>query len=128
MKKVLIYCITLVFLLTGLGFAGQKGNQGNQKQKYDNRYENDQRDVHRYKQKYSKKDNHKYKGYRDRYYDHRKYHPNHYKGHWRSWNDWERYHKEHRRSYKQQRYYRNNDQLYFEFETDEGRFVFSIGR
>ena len=67
-------------------------------------------------------------GYRHKYHGHRHYHPRHYHGHWRSWRSWEDYHHHHRHDIKRKRYYRKDNSLYVEIETDEGRFVFSIGR
>ena len=68
-------------------------------------------------------------GYRHKYHGKRHHRPRgHYRGHWRSWREWEDYRRHHRREYKRHRYYREGGSLYFEFETEDGRFVFSIGR
>ena len=67
-------------------------------------------------------------GYRYNHYDQRHYRPNHYRGHWRSWREWDDHRRHNSHSYKNGRYYRENNNLYFEFETEDGRFVFSIGK
>lgn len=116
MKKVIVYLIVLVFMLTGTSIAGQ-GNRdrGN---KHHQRYEHKRTPPRHYGE-----------GYRYQYRGHRKHHPPHYRGHWRSWRAWEDYYHHHRHTYKRHRYYRDNSgSLYFEFETEEGRFAFSIGR
>jgi len=130
MKKIVIYIVSVIFMFSGLAIAGQKqkGNHDNNRRGY----EQEQRDVHQYRKKqgYKKnRGNHYGHGYRDRYYGHRPQPPKHYHGHWRSWDDWDRYYRSHRHEYRNQRYYRDSrGSLYFEFETDEGRFAFSIGR
>ena len=126
MKKLLVYFMIFLFTITsGVAIAGQ-GNRG----KYDRgtQFERDQRDAREYRKQHPRKDHHQWRGYRDRYHGHRQYHPKHYRGHWQSWHDWERYYHKHRHEYKHHRYYRQGGSLYFEFETEEGRFAFSIGR
>lgn len=83
---------------------------------------------HKIERKYEKHPPGHAHGYRHKYYGHRHYHPRHYHGHWRSWRAWEDYHHHHRREIKRKRYYKQDNSLYVEIETDEGRFVFSIGR
>jgi len=128
MKKLIICLIVFLFTLSsGISIAGQGNKQrGN--------HDQEQRQVQKYKkqhpQKYQRDRGHHYgHGYRDRYYGHRPQPPKHYRGHWRSWDDWDRYYRSHRHEYRHPRYYRDSrGSLYFEFETDEGRFAFSIGR
>jgi len=124
MKKVIIYLIAAVFMFVGISFAdgGGGGKQSNQGQKYK-------------AQKYiaprlgDKPPQYHGQGYRYQYYGHRQNHPQHYRGHWRSWQAWEDYHRHNRHMYRNERYYRDSQgSLYFEFETKDGRFAFSIGR
>lgn len=116
MKKFIIFIVALITLTwTVPVIAKDKRDRG---PKRDNRrYE--QRDRH-----------HRGDGYRYRYYGHRKQHKHrgHYRGHWKSWRRWEEHRRDHRRDYRESRYYRRDGQLYFEFENEDGRFVFSIGR
>ena len=67
-------------------------------------------------------------GYRYKYFGHRPYHPKNYRGHWMSWREWHDHYDHHRNWYRGGRYYHEGNQLYFEFENEDGRFVFSIGR
>ncbi len=126
MKKVVIYLVALMFLFTGMSFAGQNDRRKNDQKGY---YQ-EQQDVQRYHKKHKKhrKDRHEYRGYRDKYYGQRHHPPKRYRGHWRSWDQFDRYRRDHRSEYRHGRYYQNNGHLYFRFQTDEGTFSFSIGR
>ena len=118
MKKIIIYTIISIFMFTGLAFSGQRGDRHqNNKQQY--------RQKRDYKNHYKRPNNH---GYRYKYHGQRQYHPKHYRGHWRSWKSWNDHYRYNRKIYRHGRYYRNHGSLYFEFETDEGMFAFSIGR
>ena len=120
MKKIIIYFIIAVFMFSGISFAGQKGKRDQGRKQQNQHYK--QKNKHRQPRHYGE-------GYRYQYHGKRKHHPRHYRGHWRSWRAWEDYHRHNRHRYKSHRYYRDKGgSLYFEFETEEGRFAFSIGR
>jgi len=125
MKKYLIWLLVLLVSISfsTVSFAGKRGGGPKKNDEY---Y---RKDGNLYKKNRTQKSPQYYgHGYRHRYYGKRHYHPRHYRGHWRSWRAWEDYRRHHHREYRRGHYYRKNNQLYFEFETDEGRFVFSIGR
>lgn len=125
MKKLLIYLIIVLFTISsGAVIAGpkRKGDRG------PTAFERDQQAAHEYRRQHPQQNRHHGHGYQKRYNGHREYHPRGYRGHWRSWDDWHHYYESHRHEYRNHRYYRHNGSLYFEFETDEGRFAFSIGR
>jgi len=132
MKKIVIYCLVAIFMFSGIAIAGQKHHKGHDRYTY----EQEERAVREWKKnhpefKHDRKHPsryHKWKGYKDRYRGHRKHHPEHYRGHWESWNEWEHYYKQHRNEFRWHRYYREDGSLYFRFNTDNGTFVFSIGR
>ena len=128
MKKLIIYCVIAIFTFGGLAIAGQKHHRRHDQYTY----EQEERAVRQWKKNHPEYRHpsryHKWKGYKDRYRGHRRYHPEHYRGHWESWNNWEDYYRQHRHKYRNHRYFRNDGSLYFQFQTDEGTFVFSIGR
>jgi len=95
--------------------AGQKDKRNKNRQK--NEYRQNQRPPKYHGQ-----------GYRYNHHGRRHYHPKNYRGHWRSWREWNDHRRHNRRPYKEGRYYRQNGSLYFEFENEDGRFVFSIGQ
>jgi len=123
MKKLVILLVVLITLaFTVPVTAKDKRNKGPQRDR--GRYEQNDR---------GHGSMHRGDGYRYKYYGHRQHHDQgrhrgNYRGHWRSWDSWKDHHRDHRRDYREGRYYRENGQLYFEFENDDGRFVFSIGR
>ena len=117
MKKIIIYLIAAVFMFVGISFADGGDKQGRFGQKYVAPRLGD------------KPPQYHGQGYRYQYYEPRQNPPQHYRGHWRSWQEWEDYHKHNRHMYQSERYYRDSQgRLYFEFETKQGRFAFSIGR
>ena len=116
MKKVFLF-LSVIFISLTLSapvLAGQGNRQRNQ------RYQ-DNRGMHQGPMHYGQ-------GYRFNHYGHRNYHPRNYRGHWNSWYEWDDHYRHHRNWYHDGRYYRENGFLYFEFENEDGRFVFSIGR
>ena len=117
MKKLLILVLA-IFLSLSFTMPVSADRRGKQKRNSQGTYQKQER----------RPNNHYRSGYRYRHHGHRRYHPNHYRGHWRSWNQWDRHRRHNHQNYRHGRYYRKNNNLYFEFETDEGRFVFSIGR
>jgi hypothetical protein len=120
MKKILVYLMVAVFLSTGVSFADRgKGKDYRQERVYKKVYKKKVIHEHHYY--------HDYRGYAPKYRGYRYYNPRNYRGHWKSWQAWERY-KRSKRHYRDGRYYRSNGQLYFEFQTDDGAFAFSIGR
>lgn len=122
MKKLLIGFLVLIFTLsfTMVTSAGQRDKDRKQQpQQRERQYKNDDRRQHpRY---YGQ-------GYRYHHHDRRNYRPNHYRGHWRSWREWNDHRRHNHNWYRNGKYYRENNKLYFEFENEDGRFVFSIGR
>ncbi len=112
MKKLVIFIVVLITLCWTVPVIAK--DKRNRVPKRDNRYE--QRDHH--------------DGYRYRYYGgkRKQRHRGHYRGHWRSYNHFEKHRMYRHRDYRRGRYYKRDNQLYFEFENEDGRFVFSIGR
>jgi hypothetical protein len=129
MKKLIVALVALIFLMFSFGGAMAKNNKSrsdNQGQRYRQEQQRDNRGV---KSKQRHQRNYRDDGYRYRYKGHRRHNPRHsYRGHWRSWRQWDNHRHYNHNSYEKGRYYREGGSLYFEFETDEGRFVFSIGR
>jgi len=119
MKKLLILAFALLISVSFIMpvNAGQKQRQKQNKQQQK-------------QQRYQKNKQPRYygQGYRYNHHGTRDYRPKHYRGHWRSWNEWESHRKYNRQPYRNGRYYRENNNLYFEFENEDGRFVFSIGK
>ena len=88
----------------------------------------DKRDKRQKQGYYQKQPRYYGQGYRYKHHDRRHYRPKHYRGHWRSWREWEDHRRHNNRNYRKGRYYRHNNSLYFEFENEDGRFSFSIGK
>ena len=127
-KKIIISIVVVLFMLTGVSFADQHINRdrnqymghkewkAQQKQKRRD-YRNKERGLDHYGQ-----------GYRYQHRGHRQHRPNHYRGHWRSWREWDSHRRHNRHMYNRGHYYRHGGSLYFQFNTPDGTFAFSIGR
>jgi len=122
MKKYLVWLLVLIFTFSfsGIASAGKKDKGRKQGKNYERQYKNERRDK-RAPKYYGQ-------GYRYNHHGRRHYRPNHYRGHWRSWRQFDDHRRHNHRDYRKGRYYRQNGSLYFEFENEDGRFVFSIGR
>ncbi len=123
-KKIIISMTIVLFMFVGvspgISFADQhmSHKQWKAQQKQTHRdYRNRQRGLNHYGQ-----------GYRYQYRGHRQHRPKHYRGHWRSWQEWNSHRSHNPHVYKRGHYYRHGGSLYFQFNTPDGIFAFSIGR
>jgi hypothetical protein len=115
MRKILIM---MFFLLISLSLIVPVNAAQSRRQQQSKQYQKQQQ-----YQKYNQPRYHD-RGYNHRYYGHRNYHPRNYRGHWRSWNDWDNHYRHNRNLYRHGRYYRKDGCLYFEFQNQDGRFIF----
>jgi hypothetical protein len=116
MKKLIILITILITLAFSMPAVAGKDKRNKRYKKNNKQYE----------QQYNRGgDRH---GYRYKHHGQRRHHPKQYRGHWRSWDSWREHRHNNNNMYREGRYYKRNNQLYFEFENGDGRFVFSIGR
>ena len=131
MKKWLVFIVLSIFLLTSLPLYAKdkrsfkRDDRGNKYYEQGMRDERYRRGPERKDRRYHKRNYRRphYRGAWDRYS-----HPS-YKGHFRSHHQWKRYYHKHRHNYRNERYYRGNDNfMRFSFcERDSGMcFSFSI--
>jgi hypothetical protein len=126
MKKLIVYLIAaIVGFSGGYVIAGQSAHEQEQEAVRQWKEENPQYKtwvgVH-------PDDYNKWKGYQPKYNGIRTHHPENYSGHWQSWDEWEKYYKENRSKFNGHKYYRNDGSLYVRYQTEDGTYVFSIGR
>ena len=121
MKKWFIGFLILIFTLS-FSMVASAGQRDKGRKKQPQKRERQYKDDHRHQPRYYGQ------GYRYNHHGRRHYKPKQYRGHWRSWREWNDHRRHNNRPYREGRYYRQNGSLYFEFETEDGRFVFSIGR
>jgi len=122
MKKYFVWIFILFFSFAFNIIPADAGQRDKRQKKQGQKYE--QRD----KRRDQKHPRYYGQGYRYNHHGRRHYRPKHYRGHWRSWRSWDDHRRHNHRDYRDGRYYRQDGSLYFEFENEDGRFVFSIGR
>jgi hypothetical protein len=111
--------IVLLFMFTGISFADRDMSH--------KQWQKQEKQKHR---QYLRRQgpNHYGQGFRYQYHGQRHWRPRHYRGHWRSWQEWNSHRSYSPHIYNRGHYYRHGGNLYFEFRTGDGTFVFSIGR